>query len=98
VDADAHLSGHDQLRLFWLLGRLDAARVESAWQWVHLGKELAAGAASFGEPSRFDRMRTQREGSLLQEPSRVADLALAEDYLHGVEADIRLFLRNKPTR
>lgn len=40
VDADAHLSRHDQPRLFWLLGRLDAARVESAWQWVHLGKEL----------------------------------------------------------
>ncbi len=84
-------------RLSWLLGRLDAAYGERGW-YVHLSREPAATAVSFAERSRFGIMQAYREGILMHDEPQVSDLALAEDYLHTVEANIALFLRGKPRR
>jgi hypothetical protein len=82
-------------RLSWVLGRLDAAYGERAY-YVHLARDTAATAASFAQRSRFGIMQAYREGILLHDRPRASDLALAEDYLRTVEANIALFLRGKP--
>jgi hypothetical protein len=82
-------------RLCWFLGRLDAAYGERAY-YVHLSRDSAATATSLAQRSRFGIMRAYREGILLHDRPRASDLALAEDYLQTVQANIELFLRSKP--
>ena len=82
-------------RLCWLLGRLDAAYGDRAY-YLHLSRDPAATAASFARRSRFGIMQAYREGILLHDRPRASDLALAEDYLQTVQANIALFLRGKP--
>lgn len=82
-------------RLSWLLGRLDAAYGDSAW-YVHLTREREAVASSFARRAEFGIMKAYREGILLHEGvSEVSDLAVAQDYIDTVEANIDLFLAHK---
>lgn len=81
-------------RLSWLLGRLDQGYGEGAY-YVHLQRSRSAVSASFAKRAGFGIMKAYGEGILLG--SEVADpLALAQDYIDTVEANIRLFLRQKP--
>jgi len=83
-------------RLCWLLGRLDR-RFGRAAYYVHLRRDPQAVIASFAGRGDFGIMRAWREGVLLggagQDPEE-----LAADYLETVEANIELFLRDKPHR
>lgn len=84
-------------RLVWYLGRLDAVYGKRA-RYVHLVRDRTACAASFARRADFGIMQAWREGVLLGgEPGQAAyDLAL--DYLDTVQANIALFLRDKPQR
>lgn len=89
---EAHIEADN--RLAWLLGRLDRAYGDRA-RYVHLTRDPDATAASFAKRAGFGIMKAYREGILLDgEAGQEAD-ALARDYLETVEANIRLFLRDK---
>jgi len=82
-------------RLSWLLGRLDAAYGPRAF-YVHLRRDPQATAKSFARRRHFGILRAYAEGILLGADPRTDPMALAGDYLETVEANIRLFLRDKP--
>ncbi|EGV51472.1 hypothetical protein [Candidatus Endoriftia persephone] len=82
-------------RLAWFLGRLERAYGTGAF-YVHLQRDPAATAASFAKRSEFGIMQAYREGILLGAQSDQTSQALAEDYLDTIEANIALFLRDKP--
>lgn len=84
-------------RLAWLLGRLDR-RFGAAAFYVHLQRERGAVAASFARRSGFGIMQAYREGILLGGMAGQGELELAADYIETVEANIALFLRDKPRR
>lgn len=84
-------------RLSWLLGRLDQAYGHEAY-YLHLAREPANTAASFARRAGYGIMRAYREGLLLDGEPGQSDLAVAEDYLLTVEANIQHFLRDKPHR
>lgn len=90
---DAHIEADN--RLSWLLGRLDRRYGGGAF-YVHLRRDPAEVAASFARRQDFGIMKAYREGILLDgEPGQSAH-ARAQDYLDTVEANIALFLRDKP--
>lgn len=80
-------------RLSWFLGRLDQRYGDQAW-YVHLQREAAGSVASFARREGFGIMQAYREGILLGADGASAE-ALADDYLHTVEANIRCFLKDK---
>ncbi len=84
-------------RLSWCLGRLDRAYGADAY-YVHLGREREAAAASFAKRAGFGIMKAYREGILLEGEAGQTDLDVAFDYLDTVEANIALFLKDKPNR
>ena len=100
---DRHIEADN--RLAWFLGRLDQAFGDDAW-YVHLGRERQATATSFARRAAFGIMKAYREGVLLQDPddgpsavepaTTASDLDIASDYLDTVEANIALFLKDKP--
>jgi len=90
---DRHIEADN--RLSWLLGRLDQRYGDRAF-YVHLNRERAAAAASFARRSEFGIMKAYREGILLDGEPELSAHALALDYLDTVEANITLFLRDKP--
>lgn len=81
-------------RLCWHLGRLDAAFGDSAW-FVHLTRDSVAAAKSFARRRDFGIMQAWREAILMGGPEGVDDLALAEDYLDNIKANICHFLKGK---
>lgn len=82
-------------RLVWYLGRLDAAYGANA-RYVYLRRDPHACAMSFARRADFGIMQAWREGVLLGgEADRTAH-ELAMDYLATVQANIALFLRDKP--
>lgn len=90
---DYHIEADN--RLSWLLGRLDRRYGVQAF-YVHLRRDRGETAASFARRAEFGIMKAYREGILLGgEPGQTAE-ALALDYLDSVEANIELFLRDKP--
>lgn len=92
---DRHIEADN--RLVWYLGRLDAAYGDHA-RYVHLTRDRTACAASFARRADFGIMQAWREGVLLGgEPGQTA-YDLAVDYLDTVQANIALFLRDKPQR
>lgn len=103
-----HLVGPDRLayperhieadnRLSWCLGRLDRAYGPEAY-YVHLSREREAAAASFAKRAGFGIMKAYREGILLGEAAGQSELDVAFDYLDTVEANIALFLKDKPNK
>jgi hypothetical protein len=90
---DRHIEADN--RLSWLLGRLDRTYGDTAF-YVHLSRARGPAAASFARRSDFGIMKAYREGILLLEEDHLAAEALALDYLDTVEANIALFLRDKP--
>ncbi len=81
-------------RLSWLLGRLDDAYGDNAF-YVHLQRERPATARSFARRRDFGILRAYGEGILFGSDPETNPMALALDYLETVEANIRLFLRDK---
>ncbi len=81
-------------RLCWMLGRLEERYGDNAF-YVHLHRDPEATAASFARRAGFGIMRAWREGVLLGAEEDADPLALARDYVDAVEANIRLFLKNK---
>ncbi len=82
-------------RLAWMPGRLEEAYGARAW-YVHLTRAPEAVAASFARRADFGIMKAYRDGLLLEgEPDQSA-LDQARDLVATVEANIRLFLRDKP--
>lgn len=81
-------------RLCWFLGRLDEVFGNNAW-YVHLKREPLATATSFAHRRDFGIMQAYREGILMGGPTGCSDLAIAEDYLDTLDANIRHFLKNK---
>ncbi|WP_456374971.1 hypothetical protein [Thiolapillus sp.] len=81
-------------RLCWILGRLEEKYGDDAY-YVHLYRDREATANSFARRMDFGIMQAWREGVLLGGRAGAAPLELARDYVDSVEANIRLFLRNK---
>jgi hypothetical protein len=92
---DRHIEADN--RLSWLLGRLDQAYGAAAF-YVHLSREREATAASFARRREFGIMKAYREGILLEGEAGQSDHDLACDYIDTVEANIALFLRDKPNQ
>lgn len=90
---DNHIEADN--RLCWMLGRLEERFGGDAF-YVHLYRNREATAASFARRTGFGIMRAWREGVLLEAGGEADSLALARDYVDAVEANIRLFLRDKP--
>lgn len=92
---DNHIEADN--RLSWLLGRLDLGFGAQAF-YVHLQRNAAATAASFARRREFGIMQAYRQGVLLGGLVDQTDLEVAADYLQTIDANIRLFLRDKPYR
>ena len=81
-------------RLSWLLGRLEHRFGNDAF-YVHLTRERQASVESFCRRAHFGIMQAYREGILLGGQGQT-DQEIALDYLETVDANIALFLRDKP--
>ena len=81
-------------RLSWLLGRLDKIYGDDAL-YIHLTRNEMDTAASFSKRSDFGIMRAYREGILMSASANNSALEIAEDYIHTVETNIELFLKDK---
>jgi hypothetical protein len=92
---DRHIEADN--RLSWFLGRLDRAYGDEAY-YVHLSREREAAAESFARRADFGIMKAYREGILLEGKVDQTALDIAHDYLDTVEANIKLFLKDKPNQ
>jgi len=92
---DNHIEADN--RLCWMLGRLEERFGDDAF-YVHLYRDREATAASFARRTGFGIMRAWREGVLLGGEEDADPLELARDYVDAVEANIRLFLKDKRRR
>lgn len=81
-------------RLAWLLGRLDRKYGDRAF-YVHLARDARAVAASWARRSHTGMMNAYRDAILWHCPSDATPHEVAIDYCDTVEANIRLFLRDK---
>ncbi|MES9850486.1 MAG: hypothetical protein ABW170_01475 [Candidatus Thiodiazotropha sp. L084R] len=83
-------------RLSWLLGRIDQKFGNTAY-YVHLVRGREDSITSFVKRSHFGIMKAYKEGILLggnnQKPEQIA-----EDYLDTIDANISLFLKDKPLK
>lgn len=84
-------------RLSWFLGRLDRTYGTDAF-YVHLRRDDAATARSFGARRDIGIMRAYRRGLVRGIPMGTSSEAIALDYLDTVNSNIELFLRDKPQR
>jgi hypothetical protein len=89
-------------RLSWLLGRLDETYGKDAF-YVHLIREKEATAHSFKKRYNHERsiLRAYMHGILGFHPDDVKEkmiLETAKDYWETVNANIRSFLKDKPTQ
>ncbi len=81
-------------RLAWLLGRLEQSYGKNAF-YVHLSRDIERTAASFERRYDYGIMKAYREGILLDDQAATPAKDLALDYLHTVESNIQLFLKDK---
>ena len=81
-------------RLSWLLGRLDQTYGDNAF-YVHLQRNHEDTANSFVKRKDFGIMQAYREGILMGADVKTNVEELASDYLHTVDANISLFLKDK---
>lgn len=84
-------------RLSWLLGRLDRTYGGDAF-YVHLKRNESDAARSFARRCSRGIMRAYARGILTGRRRRRDPLSVAEDYCRTVNANIELFLRDKPQR
>jgi len=82
-------------RLSWLLGRLERTYGAEAF-YVHLTRDRDKVADSFVRRADFGIMQAYREGILMGNAEGASPRALAMDYIETVEANIALFLQDKP--
>ncbi len=83
-------------RLSWLLGRLDDAYGAGAY-YVHQTRALAPTAASFSRRFTLDiGIMPAYQHGILMGAEGAEPLAVAKDYLHTIDSNIRHFLRDKP--
>jgi len=81
-------------RLSWFLGRLDEAYGNNAF-YVHLKRNPVDTAASFANRIDFGILKAYEQGILMHDKHLVAAELIAEDYIKTIEANIKLFLRDK---
>ncbi len=88
-------------RLAWLLGRLDAAYGQSAF-YVHLTRDINTAAESFLKRWNYGIMQSYHENILWhfnsKGRSRAVRLGVCRDFYYTVNANIELFLRDKPLK
>lgn len=89
---DNHIEADN--RLSWLLGRLEKRYGDSAF-YVHLTRDRQQTAESFTRRTGFGIMKAYREGILMHETPESEPAAIAHDYIETVDANIRMFLKNK---
>jgi hypothetical protein len=82
-------------RLSWFLGRLDAAYAGDAF-YVHLTRDDEATAASRVRRWNKPMMRAYRNGILWDVDPDIDRLEVARDLNETVNANMRLFLRDRP--
>ncbi len=81
-------------RLSWFLGRLDEKYADDAF-YVHLKRNKPDVIESFKKRHQYGIMKAYKEGILLGgSDSQTAD-AIATDYIDTIEANIKLFLKDK---
>jgi hypothetical protein len=81
-------------RLSWFLGRLDQSYGDNAL-YVHLTRDKSATTESFVRRAHFGIMQAYTEGVLMGGAGEQTAEALAADYIDTIEANIRLFLKDK---
>ncbi len=89
---DNHIEADN--RLCWILGRLEQSYGNDAF-YIHLSRDKRLVAESYARRKEFGIMKAYREGLLLGGNSTHADIDIALDYIHTIEANISLFLKNK---
>jgi hypothetical protein len=81
-------------RLAWLLGRLDRRFGDRAF-YVYLTRDTAPVAASWAKRAHTGIMNAYRHAILWHCPKDATPFEVARDYCDTVDANIRLFLRDK---
>jgi hypothetical protein len=81
-------------RLSWFLGRLDQAYGNDAF-YVHLQRNTEDTVSSFAKRIDFGILKAYEQGILMHEQHLLAAEEIARDYLQTVNANIRLFLKDK---
>jgi len=81
-------------RLAWFCGRLEQQFGDRAF-YIHLQRDTDDTIASFVRRADFGIMKAYREGVLLDTEGRLFVEAVAADYVHTVETNIRHFLQGK---
>jgi hypothetical protein len=89
---DNHIESDN--RLSWLLGRLDRRFGDRAF-YVHLTRDTRPVAASWAKRAHTGMMNAYRHAILWHCPKDATPLDVALDYCDTVDANIRLFLRDK---
>ena len=92
---DRHIESDN--RLSWFLGGLDARFGDRAF-YVHLTREAGRVAASWAARAHTGMMNAYRYAILWHCPKDAPPLDIALDYCATVDANIRLFLRDKSQR
>lgn len=90
---DNHIEADN--RLSWFLGRLGETYGDAAF-YVHLSRDPGDVASSFVSRADFGIMKAYREGVLMGGQPGQSSMELARDYIETVEANIRLFLQDRP--
>jgi hypothetical protein len=89
---DNHIESDN--RLSWLLGRLDRRFGDRAF-YVHLTRDVAPVATSWARRSHTGIMNAYRYAILWHCPKNSTAYDVAADYCDTVDANIRLFLKDK---
>ncbi len=89
---DNHIEADN--RLSWFLGKLDNKYADNAF-YVHLKRNKQQTTESFIKRRDYGIMRAYKEGILLGGEQMQTPADIAEDYIDTIEANIRLFLKDK---
>ena len=89
---DNHIEADN--RLSWLLGRLEEQYGNNAI-YVHLYRKREAVARSFANRYNKGIIRAYKDAILMDSPEKMDPVEVSEDYVKTVNANIRLFLKDK---
>jgi len=92
---DNHIEADN--RLSWILGRLDDKYADKAY-YVHLTRNDNDVATSFCKRINFGILKAYEQGILMHEQHLLPAQDIAEDYLETIEANIKLFLKDKSNK
>ena len=84
-------------RLSWFLGRLDNTYGDDAF-YVHLKRNHHYTATSFSKRIDFGILKAYEQGVLMHDKHLVTADLIANDYIETVEANIKLFLKDKTNK